>query len=85
VSINIATVFLTLALDGGEWSGSRLSRFTSGERTSGPHSIGCWEGGQSWPGRCGAEKNLLFNLQKKIGNERITTTQDEVQLHIAIL
>jgi hypothetical protein len=30
-------VFLTSALDGGEWSASRLCRFTSGEKTTGTH------------------------------------------------
>jgi len=34
--------FLTSALDGGEWSTSRLGRFTSGERAPGTHRIGGW-------------------------------------------
>jgi hypothetical protein len=33
-------VFLTSALIGSEWSAPRLGRFTSGEKTSGTHSIG---------------------------------------------
>jgi hypothetical protein len=35
-------VFLTSALAGGEWSASRLSCFTPGERTPGVHWIGGW-------------------------------------------
>jgi hypothetical protein len=37
-------VFLTLALVGGEWSASRLGRFTPGERAPGTHWIGGWVG-----------------------------------------
>jgi hypothetical protein len=33
---------LTSALFGGEWSASRPSRFTPGERAPGTHWIGCW-------------------------------------------
>jgi hypothetical protein len=33
-------IFLTLALDGGEWSASRPSRFTPGERAPGSYRIG---------------------------------------------
>jgi hypothetical protein len=33
-------MFLTSALAGGEWSASRLSRFTPRERVPGTHSIG---------------------------------------------
>jgi hypothetical protein len=36
--------FLTLALDGGEWSASRHGRFTPGERAHGTHWIGGWVG-----------------------------------------
>jgi hypothetical protein len=36
----IAPPFLTLALDEGEWSGSRSCRFTPGERASDTHWIG---------------------------------------------
>jgi hypothetical protein len=35
-------VFLTSALAGGEWSASRLGRFTLGERAPGTHWIGGW-------------------------------------------
>jgi hypothetical protein len=35
---------LTSALDGGEWSASRPSRFTSRERAPGTHWIGGWVG-----------------------------------------
>jgi hypothetical protein len=37
-------VFLTSTLVGGEWSASRLSHFTPGERASGTHWIGDWVG-----------------------------------------
>jgi hypothetical protein len=35
-------IFLTSALVGGEWSASRPSRFTPGERSPGTHWIGDW-------------------------------------------
>jgi hypothetical protein len=35
-------IFLTSALVGGEWSGSRPGRFTPGERAPGIHLIGGW-------------------------------------------
>jgi hypothetical protein len=35
-------IFLTSALDGGEWSTSRPCRFTPGERAPGTHWIGGW-------------------------------------------
>jgi hypothetical protein len=40
----IARPFLTLALDGGEWSASRPCRFTSGETAPCTHRIGDWVG-----------------------------------------
>jgi hypothetical protein len=43
-SAGIATPFLTLALDGGEWSISRLCRFIPGERAPGTHFIGGLKG-----------------------------------------
>jgi len=36
--------FLTSALDGGEWSGSRTGRFTPGKINIGTHWIGGWLG-----------------------------------------
>jgi hypothetical protein len=39
-----ATLSLTLALDGGEWSASCLCSFTPRERVSGAHWIGGWVG-----------------------------------------
>jgi hypothetical protein len=36
--------FLISALDGGEWSASRLGRFTPRERAPGTHWIGGWVG-----------------------------------------
>jgi hypothetical protein len=35
---------MTSTLDGGEWSASRLGRFTPGERATGTHWIGGWVG-----------------------------------------
>jgi hypothetical protein len=35
-------ILLTSVLVGGEWSASRLSRFTPGERAPGTHWIGGW-------------------------------------------
>jgi hypothetical protein len=40
----IAPRFLTSALDGGEWSASGTSRFTTGEIAPGTHWIGGWVG-----------------------------------------
>jgi hypothetical protein len=40
----IASLFLTSALDGGEWSASRPGRFNLGERAPGNHWIGGWVG-----------------------------------------
>jgi hypothetical protein len=40
----IAPAFLTSALDGGERSASRTSRFTPREIAPGTHWIGEWEG-----------------------------------------
>jgi hypothetical protein len=37
-------VFFTSALDGGEWSASRPTRFTPGERAPGAYWIGGWVG-----------------------------------------
>jgi hypothetical protein len=43
-SESIAPLFLTSTLDGGEWSASRLGRFTPGEEAPGTHWIGGWVG-----------------------------------------
>jgi hypothetical protein len=37
-------VFLTLVLDGGNWSASSPGRFTPGERAAGTHRKGGWVG-----------------------------------------
>jgi hypothetical protein len=37
-------IFLTSALDGGQWSASRPGRFTLGERAPGTHWVGGWVG-----------------------------------------
>jgi hypothetical protein len=39
-----STHFLTLALDGGEWSASRPGRFTPRERAPCTHWVGGWVG-----------------------------------------
>jgi hypothetical protein len=39
---DIAPLFLTVAVNGGEWSTSRPGRFTPGERAPGTHWIGGW-------------------------------------------
>jgi hypothetical protein len=42
-----STHSLTSALDGGEWSASRLGRFTRRERAPGTHWIGGWVGSRA--------------------------------------
>jgi hypothetical protein len=54
-----AQLFLTSALDGGEWSASRSGRFTPGGRASSTHCIGGWLGPQKQSGHCENEKNIL--------------------------
>jgi hypothetical protein len=44
VSIAPSIHSLTSAIDGGEWSDSRSSRFTSRERAPGTHWLGGWVG-----------------------------------------
>jgi hypothetical protein len=43
----IAPLVLTSALDGGEWSASRLGRFTPRERSPSTHWIGGWVGSRA--------------------------------------
>jgi hypothetical protein len=43
-SVGIAPLFLTSAIDGGEWSDLRFGRFATGKRTPGTHWIGDWVG-----------------------------------------
>jgi hypothetical protein len=40
-------VFLTSAVDGGEWSASLPGRFTPGERAAGTHWIAGWVGSRA--------------------------------------
>jgi hypothetical protein len=40
----IAPPFLALARDGSQWSASRPSRLTPGEKAPSTHRIGCWMG-----------------------------------------
>jgi hypothetical protein len=53
-------VFLTTALVDGEWSDSRFSNFTRGERAPDTHWIGGWVGLRA--GLHAAEKRKLLNL-----------------------
>jgi hypothetical protein len=53
-------VFLTSALDGGEWSASRPGRFTPGEKTPGNHWTGVWVGPRA--SLDDVEKRTFFTL-----------------------
>jgi hypothetical protein len=44
----VTSLFLTSTKDESEWSASRHSRFTPGERTPGTHWLGGWVGLSSW-------------------------------------
>jgi hypothetical protein len=55
----MASPILTSALDGGEWSASRLCRFTPGERAPGTHWIGGWVGPRF--GLDAVEKRKIFH------------------------
>jgi hypothetical protein len=44
MGLSLSLSFLTSALDGDEWSASRLSRFTSRERAPSTHCTGGWVG-----------------------------------------
>jgi hypothetical protein len=57
----IAPPFLTSALDGGEWSASRPSRFTPRGNAPGTHWIGCWVGPRA--GLDGMEKRNLAPME----------------------
>jgi hypothetical protein len=57
VSGGIAPHILTSVLDGGEWSASHPSRFTSRERTAGTHRIWGWVGSRADLDAGGEEKN----------------------------
>jgi hypothetical protein len=53
-------VFLISAIFGGEWSASRLGRFTHGERAPGTHRIGGWVSPKA--GVDDVEKRKFFTL-----------------------
>jgi hypothetical protein len=53
-------LFLTLVLVGSEWSASRSSRFTAGERAPGFHWIGGWVGPST--GLDDVKKRKFLNL-----------------------
>jgi hypothetical protein len=53
-------IFLTSALVGGEWSTSRLCRFTIEERAPGTHWIGVWVDPRA--GLDNTEKKKFLNL-----------------------
>jgi hypothetical protein len=55
--------FLIAALDKGEWSASRAGRFTSGERASGTHWTGGWEGT-----RAGMDTVAKGKVRAPVGN-----------------
>jgi hypothetical protein len=56
----IAPVFLTVAVDGGDWSATRLCRFTPrGKSPQSPLDRSLGEP-QSRSGRCGEEKDLAL-------------------------
>jgi hypothetical protein len=55
-------IFLTSALVGGEWSASRLGRFTSGDRAPGTHWIGGWVDPRA--GLDDLEKREFFTLPR---------------------
>jgi hypothetical protein len=62
---SIAPLILLSALEGGEFSASRLGRFTSEERTNYGRWIGAWEGSRA---RMDAFKiNLLYCWESKCG------------------
>jgi hypothetical protein len=52
----IAPSFLTLTLDGGEWSASHPGRFIPGERTPGTY----WKGSRVGP-RASLDANPIFS------------------------
>jgi hypothetical protein len=54
-------IFLTSALDGGEWSTSRPGRFTHRERDPGTHWIGGWVNPRA--GLDDVEKRKFLTLQ----------------------
>jgi hypothetical protein len=56
----IAPLFLTSALDGGEWTASRPDLFIAGERALGTHLTGGWVG--FWAGLEAVETSLLTRL-----------------------
>jgi hypothetical protein len=57
-------VFLTSALVGGEWSASRLRRFTPGERAPGTHWIGSWVGPRTGLGV------VIFSISRNISVDK---------------
>jgi hypothetical protein len=56
----IAQLFFSWAVDKGEWSAPRPSRFTSGEGAPDTHLIGGWVGPQILSERSGIKKNLFL-------------------------
>jgi hypothetical protein len=54
-------VFLTTEIVGGEWSASRLGRFTPGERVRGTHFIGNWVSPRT--GLEAAERRKMLSLR----------------------
>jgi hypothetical protein len=52
-----------LALDGGEWSASHSSHFTSGERTHGTHCIVGWVGPRAGLDAVVKRRNLIISSE----------------------
>jgi hypothetical protein len=64
VNGGIAAPFFTSALDGGEWSASHPSRFTSGEIAAGAHWLGGWEGPRA--GVYGVERRQILHCRESL-------------------
>jgi hypothetical protein len=69
--------FLTLALDGGEWSASGVSRFTSGRSRTGNRCVGGCVGPQNIVDSASKRKNTPYpqNLYCKVNTIRVTKSR----------
>jgi hypothetical protein len=74
-----APLFFTSALDGGEWSASRLYRFTPGDTARCTYWKGSWVGPRVGLGRCGENKKKSCTA----GN-RTQAVQPVVHRHTAL-
>jgi hypothetical protein len=71
-----STHSLTSVLDGGEWSASRSSRFTSKERAPGTHWIGGWVGPRAV---LDAVVKRKIPSPRRVSNSRTPTVQPVTQ------